>query len=99
MSAWQGSTRRARLPRDWPTRVRATKRRANGRCEGLLVNGTVTHVEDCPGVGRECDHHVRGDDHDLSNLRWLSGECHKAKTQNEKPQRLRTQRAHPADPR
>lgn len=38
------------------------------------------HVEECDGVGAECDHVVEGDDHSLGNLQWLSTPCHKAKT-------------------
>lgn len=82
--AWETSTRRARLPKDWPKRVAATKARAKGRCEGVTLAGeSPWHAADCDGFGRECDHHERGDDHALSNLRWLSTPCHKAKTEAE----------------
>jgi 5-methylcytosine-specific restriction protein A len=82
--AWDSSTRRSRLPADWVKRRAATKARAGGRCEGISLHGEPRwHVDDCPGVGTDCDHDKRGDDHSLSNLRWLSAECHKAKTQGE----------------
>lgn len=82
--AWDSSTRRARLPSDWPKRVAQTKRRAHGRCEGLSLNGEPRwHVTTCQGTGYECDHDKRGDDHRLVNLRWLSRECHAHKTQTE----------------
>ena len=96
MTAWAGSTRRARLPRDWAKRVAATRDRARGRCEGISLHGEDRwHVAECDGVGAECDHDVRGDDHRLSNLRWLSSPCHTAKTKGEKPRRKRRERAHP----
>ena len=78
---WAGSTRRARLPKDWPVRVAAVKARAHGRCEARV------HVAECDGTGRECDHVIRGDDHSLNNLQWLSTPCHKAKTLWENQQR------------
>lgn len=72
--SWQGSTRRARLPSDWPKRVAAVKRRARGRCEDKH------HADGCDGIGRECDHVQQGDDHSLNNLQWLSSACHARKT-------------------
>lgn len=82
--AWAGSTRRSRLPNDWPRRVRATKLRAQGECEGISLRGEDRwHVADCTGIGTDCDHEKRGDDHVLTNLRWLSKPCHKHKTQLE----------------
>lgn len=41
------------------------------------------HEPECDGIGTECDHIERGDDHRLSNLQWLSGPCHHAKTLRE----------------
>lgn len=76
--AWETSDRAARLPADWSKRRAATRRRAGGRCEGLGADGW--HVDSCPGIGSECDHHEAGDDHSLSNLRWLSTPCHTHKT-------------------
>lgn len=94
---WETSTRRSRLPKDWPKRRAQTKRRAQGRCEGVDLNGAGirTHVAECDGIGTDCDHDKRGDDHSLSNLRWLSAECHKAKTQAEQPTRIRPPEQHP----
>jgi 5-methylcytosine-specific restriction protein A len=65
------------LPSDWPKRRLATKARAKGLCEAEV------HEPDCDGFGAECDHHIANDDHSLSNLRWLSAECHAAKTRRE----------------
>lgn len=75
--AWATSTRAARLPADWPARREAVRRRAGGRCEAAV------HAPGCTGVGAECDHKRRGDDHSLENLQWLSVACHKAKTMEE----------------
>ena len=94
--SWQGSTRRSRLPADWDKRRAATKERARGRCEGISLHGEPRwHVSECNGIGSECDHDKRGDDHSLANLRWLSTECHKRKTQAEKPSRKRPSEPHP----
>ena len=98
--SWETSDRRGRLPKDWPERVAATKARAAGRCEGISLRGEPRwHVDKCDGIGTDCDHDRRGDDHALTNLRWLSRECHKAKTQLEKPQRRRPRPTHPGDVR
>lgn len=40
----------------------------------------VSHAPGCDGIGTDCDHIKAGDDHRISNLQWLSGPCHKAKT-------------------
>jgi 5-methylcytosine-specific restriction protein A len=97
--AWAGSTRRQRLPSDWPARVRATEARVGGQCEA------TTHAPGCDGAGAQCDHIVRGDDHELANLQWLSDSCHAAKTQLEAqaargvgPTRQRPPRRHPGTP-
>lgn len=94
---WAGSTRSQRLPADWETRRNATRDRAAGRCEGITLHGEPRwHVPECNGIGTECDHDQRGDDHTLTNLRWLSTPCHAHKTAAEQPTRRRTPRAHPA---
>lgn len=72
----------------------ATKRRAGGWCEAEV------HDPRCDGVGHDCDHHQRGDDHSLTNLRWLNRWCHKAKTAREaadgrSAQRERNREPHP----
>ena len=95
--SWETSDRRERLPSDWPKRRAATKARARGRCEGLSLHGEPRwHVTECDGIGTDCDHDKRGDDHSLSNLRWLSSPCHKHKTRAEKPSRKRRERPHPS---
>ncbi len=75
--AWSNSTRRARLPRDWPTKVAAVKRRSRGLCEA------TRHAPGCDGQGQDVDHRTQGDDHALTNLQYLSRHCHDAKTRAE----------------
>jgi len=95
--AWETSTRAKRLPKNWPQLKAATKKRARGKCEA------ATHVPECTGIGAECDHRDRGDDHSLANLQWLSTPCHKAKSSQENAEanrrragmRLRPQERHP----
>ena len=47
---WAGSTRRQRLPANWPQIVREIKRRAQGRCEA------ERHHPHCTGAGTDVDH-------------------------------------------
>lgn len=67
-------TRGDRLPSDWAARCAATEARAGYRCED------VTNGVRCPERGSDCDHIVRGDNHNLSNLQWLCAWHHKIKT-------------------
>lgn len=87
--SWSGSTRRSRLPADWSARVSAVRARAGGRCEAR------EHVAACDGRGTDCDHIVAGDDHDLSNLQWLSRPCHQAKTARDRQAWKRRPEQHP----
>lgn len=75
--AWETSTRRQRLPKDWEQKKAATKRKAQGRCEA------AQHHPSCDGNGAEVDHITPGDDHTLPNLQYLSTPCHDAKTRAE----------------
>jgi len=75
--AWSSSTRRSRLPKDWPTRRLKAKARAKGSCQA------EPHDPRCDGIGNECDHIINNDDHSLTNLQWLSTPCHIAKTKRE----------------
>ena len=60
MSGWANSTRRSRLPNDWPARVAATRERARGRCEGISLDGEPRwHDPGCTGAGTDCDHDQR----------------------------------------
>lgn len=73
---WEGSTRRHRLPPDWPARRRDAFRRHNGRC----------HLCGQPGADT-IDHIRRGDDHAPSNLAPVHERnpphCHRAKSSRE----------------
>lgn len=75
--AWSTSDRRDRLPNDWPAIVGKVKARAGGRCQA------IDHAPHCDGTGTDADHIHPGDNHSMSNLQWLSAECHKAKTARE----------------
>lgn len=75
--AWSTSDRRQRLPADWDTIRAHVKTRAQGRCQAEV------HDPRCDGRGTDADHITPGDDHSLSNLQWLSGPCHRAKTARE----------------
>ena len=84
---WQGSTRRTRLPKNWPQIVREVKRRARGRCEA------TRHHPHCTGDWTDVDHINGDDDHRLEALQLLSIACHKAKTARENAERNRARTA------
>lgn len=73
---WAGSTRKARLPDDWPRRVADIRARDKGICYlcGQPGADTVDHVR-------------RGDDHSLANLAQVHDRnpphCHRYKTSAE----------------
>lgn len=77
-TAWHGSTRRQTLPHDWEHRRNAVQRRAGGRCEWTLNNGTR-----CTTPGTDCDHVGDRDNHTLDNLRWLCRPHHDQHTQQQ----------------
>lgn len=71
--AWEGSTRSARLPANWPTIRRRILRRDRGIC----------HVCGRPGAD-QVDHIQAGDNHDPSNLAAIHDTpCHRAKSAHE----------------
>ena len=69
--AWEGSSRRARLPLDWHNRRKAVIRRFGGLCAI------------CSEPGNQVDHIRAGDDHSLENLQLLCSKHHVSKTNNE----------------
>lgn len=85
--AWETSTRRQRLPQDWPAIRVQVRDRARGMCEAGV------HDPECDGIGAEADHIRQGDDHSLANLQWLSTPCHRAKTAREAAARNRARAA------
>ena len=68
---WAGSTRAARLPRNWPTiRARILKR-----------DGYRCYL--CGALADQVDHKQRGDNHSEHNLAAICGPCHRRKSGQE----------------
>lgn len=97
--AWEGSTRRERLPANWGE-LRAAKDEENPE--------HVCHWCGDPG-GSELDHKQRGDDHRLANLDWIHNRadfeagrsrknCHGEKTGAEGAAALAARRRRPEEP-
>lgn len=77
MGAWQGSTRRSRLPADWATRVvPRILRRDRLKCQ-------LAYEDVCTGRATQVDHIKHGDDHRDSNLQAVCGPCHGRKSGRE----------------
>lgn len=72
---WAGSTRRSRLPADWPSRQAACLERDGYVCQ-LRYDGCLT-------VATEADHIKPGDNHDLENLQAACSHCHRIKSARE----------------
>ena len=75
MTAWEGSTRRGRLPADWPLRRRRILKRDSYRCQ---IAGPR-----CTTRATEVDHIVANDDHGDHNLRAVCAPCHATKSGQE----------------
>lgn len=69
--AWEGSTRKAELPRDWPQRRAAIIAR-DGTCRWPTDRGP------CGAHGTDVDHKGDKSDHSLGNL-WLLCSWHHAR--------------------
>ena len=79
MPGWKGSTRRRRLPKNWPNLRRATFERDGHQCtERLELDGSR-----CPAPAEHCDHVIPGDDHRLENLTSLCAYHHGQKSARE----------------
>lgn len=76
--AWEGSTRRQRLPGNWELIKRRIKRRDGYRCTWVDEDG-----QRCTALATDVDHIVRGDDHSDANLRALCGPHHASKSGQE----------------
>ncbi|GAA4981328.1 hypothetical protein GCM10023317_05160 [Actinopolymorpha pittospori] len=91
--AWEGSTRRARLPDDWPVRRLRVLRRDGYRCQVRDELGVL-----CGEPGNEVDHISPGDDHGYDNLQTICRWHHGRKTAAEgNAARRRVSRARPAE--
>jgi hypothetical protein len=73
---WAGSTRRSRLPANWPA-LRKQRLELDGyQCTAALPSGIR-----CPAAATEVDHvQAMTDDHSLDALRSLCGPHHRAKS-------------------
>jgi 5-methylcytosine-specific restriction endonuclease McrA len=75
---WQGSTRRDRLPKNWPAiRARILKR------DGYACQHQHDDGIRCGAPANQVDHIINGDDHSDSNLQALCEPHHKAKSARE----------------
>ncbi|MCA1191628.1 HNH endonuclease [Saccharopolyspora sp. 6V] len=70
--AWEGSTRRQRLPANWAVIRRRILRRDHGICHVCHHDGAT-----------EVDHINPGDDHSGRNLAAIHVTCHRAKSSRE----------------
>jgi 5-methylcytosine-specific restriction endonuclease McrA len=76
--AWDGSTRRRRLPKDWARIRRRIIRRDGGVCTARYSDG-----RQCELPGTDVDHIVHGDDHSDANLQLLCTWHHTHKSSSE----------------
>ena len=96
--AWEGSTRRARLPRNWRTlRLRVLRR------DGYICQARFSEGQLCGQPATDVDHIEPGDDHSMANLRALCAWCHARKSATEggtaaAQTRVRTERPKPTHP-
>lgn len=77
MPAWKNSTRRDRLPADWPRRRRRIQRRDGGLCQ-VVEDGVK-----CLRPASDVDHVLAGDDHSDENLQCICDWHHKSKSSSE----------------
>lgn len=92
---WAGSSRRSRLPADWPAIRRRILKRDNYSCTWPSRSGR------CGQPATDVDHIVNGDDHRDENLRSLCSSHHQAKSSAEggrAAQAKRIPRTRPIDP-
>ncbi|MFD5573700.1 HNH endonuclease [Streptomyces cadmiisoli] len=92
--AWQGSTRKARLPRNWPQIRRRILRRDKGLCQTRFSEGQL-----CGRDATDVDHIVPGDDHSDANLQALCDWCHAARAAVRAAQQRASRACVHSDPR
>lgn len=93
---WANSSRKARLPADWPLLRQAVLERCNGRCEVIKKNG-----KRCWDKATDVDHIIAGDDHSLAGLQGLCAWHHAKKSSAEGNAAQAAQRSmlkHPVEP-
>ncbi|MFI8084378.1 HNH endonuclease [Kitasatospora sp. NPDC086009] len=76
--AWTTSTRRERLPANWPRIRRRILHRDGHACTATFSDGRR-----CGMPATDVDHIIPGDDHSDANLRALCGWCHAQKSASE----------------
>jgi len=76
--AWEGSTRKERLPDNWPQLRAIVLQRCGGRCEILMRSGKRCHDK-----ATDVDHIIHGDDHSLDNLQGICRWHHNRKSSAE----------------
>lgn len=74
---WKGSTRRARLPRNWDTLRATVLEEAQYQCE------YVDHGVRCTNIATDCDHIINNDNHSRENLQALCPFHHGQKSSHE----------------
>lgn len=77
--AWEGSTRRARLPKDWQARRRAALARDRHQCQ--VISEETGFI--CGEKATEVDHIRPGDNHNMSNLQAICQWHHRRKSSAE----------------
>lgn len=87
MPKWQNSSRRDRLPSNWPQIRKRILRRDGKVCQWRLEDGGK-----CLAPATDVDHIRAGDDHSDGNLRSLCYDHHKFKSSQEGAQALAKKR-------
>lgn len=73
--SWEGSDRKARLPKNWAQLRAQVLKRDDHRCTWRLKSG-----KRCPRKATDVDHRVAGDNHALTNLQALCADHHAKKS-------------------
>ncbi|WP_411123313.1 HNH endonuclease [Streptomyces sp. x-19] len=77
--SWHGSSRRSRLPADWPVRRLSVLKRDGFQRRAILRDTGAR----CTAPATDVDHIVPGDDHDPANLQALRRWHHAGKSSPE----------------